>query len=916
MDSEESDYLEHIGTPRHSGRYPWGSGENPYQNNVGFLGYVADLRKQGLSDVDIAKGLGLANTSELRAKLSVAKSEKRKYILAESTKLRDKGWSYPAIGEKLGVGESTIRATMKAADKITEDQVIATANTLRDQLKSKTYLDVGAGNENFLGISETKFKTALAVLKDEGYVVESIEVPQVGNPGSYTTLRVLAPPGSTRSEINKNRDKIEIMQAYSDDGGLTQYGIEPPKSISSKRLAIRYAEDGGTDMDGVIEIRRGVPDISLGQARYAQVRIGVDDTHFLKGMAIYADDLPPGVDMRFNTNKSATGNKLDALKTMKEDPDNPFGASIKRQQHYIDKDGKSKLSPINIVNEEGDWNAWGRNLSSQMLSKQSVPLAQKQLEIAYKKRLADFEEINSLTNPVVKKKLMEAYADSTDSAAVHLKAAALPRQRTQVILPIKDLKETEIYAPNFRDGERVVLIRYPHGGIFEIPELTVNNKNPTGRRLLDRAQDAVGINSKVAEKLSGADFDGDTVLVIPDNGRVKIAPTLTELKGFDPKTRYPPYDGMRTMGGGVYNAKTRRIEVPDGKRISDRETGLEMGKVSNLITDMTIRKAPASDIARAVKHSMVVIDAEKHGLNYKQSEIDNGIKQLKLRYQGQTASGQPAGASTLISRASAETRVPDRKLRSYAKGGPVDKNTGELVYEYSGKGYTKTLKNGEQRFVPSMTKSKGMADVSDARKLSSGTPMEEVYATHANRLKALANQARKIAVNSEPIKYSPSARKQYATEVSSLRAKLNVARKNKPLERKAQLVANTIVAAKVAANPEMINSDLKKIKGQALVTARQRFGSARDESRVQITDNEWAAIQAGAVSNNTLTEILSMTDLDRVRELAMPRTTEGLATSRKARATAMYDAGRTQSEIADALGVSVSTIQKELSGEA
>ena len=57
------------------------------------------------------------------------------------------------------------------------------------------------------------------------------------------------------------------------------------------------------DKDGVIEIRSGVDDLSLGDSHYAQVRILVDGNTYLKGMAVYSDDLPDGVDVMFNTNK-------------------------------------------------------------------------------------------------------------------------------------------------------------------------------------------------------------------------------------------------------------------------------------------------------------------------------------------------------------------------------------------------------------------------------------------------------------------------------------------------------------------------------------------------------------------------------------------------------------------------------------
>lgn len=66
--------LLHYGTPRHSDRYPWGSGEDPQQRNKSFLGYIDDLHKKGVSDVDIAKSMGMT-TTQLRAKKSIAKSD-------------------------------------------------------------------------------------------------------------------------------------------------------------------------------------------------------------------------------------------------------------------------------------------------------------------------------------------------------------------------------------------------------------------------------------------------------------------------------------------------------------------------------------------------------------------------------------------------------------------------------------------------------------------------------------------------------------------------------------------------------------------------------------------------------------------------------------------------------------------------
>lgn len=863
--------LTHYGTPRHSGRYPWGSGGDPYQRNKSFLGYVSDLQSQGLSEVEIANGLGLT-TSQLRAKKSIAKAEQRKADTAEAIRLKSKGYSNVAIGDRMGINESSVRSLLNPAIQERSEITMATANMLKKSVSEKGYIDVGAGTENHIGISRTKLQTSLEILKDEGYNVYYVPVEQLGT-GKKTTIMVLADSETSYSDVYRNRDQIKMVQDYSQDGGRTYFGLEPIKNVDSNRIQVRYSEDGGADKDGVIELRRGVDDISLGNSRYAQVRIGVDGTHYLKGMAMYSDDIPDGVDIIFNTNKSNTTSKLDSFKKMKDDPDNPFGAVVK-QRHYLDSSGKDQISALNIVNEEGDWGKWSKNLSSQMLSKQSPSLAKKQLGLAFDIKKEEFDEIMSLTNPVIKKKLLESFADDCDSSAVHLKAAALPRQATHVILPFPGIKENEIYAPNYRNGEKVVLVRHPHGGIFEIPELTVNNKYPEANKTIKQARDAVGIHPKVASRLSGADFDGDTVLVIPNKeGLVRTSSPLNGLKNFDPKISYPGYDGMTKMS-------------PVGKQ-------KKMGDVSNLITDMTIKGASESEICRAVRHSMVVIDAEKHNLNYKQSYIDNGIGELKKKYQG----AERAGASTLISKASSAQRVGVRKVR-------IDPETGKKIYEYTNESYIN--RKGQQ--VLRTEKSTKMAETPNAYTLSSGTMMETVYAAHANKLKALANEARKTMLSEKPIPYSPSAKKVYENEVSSLKAKLNIALKNAPLERQAQLLANKIVSAKKQANPDMEAADLKKIKGQALEEARLRSNAKKQ--RIMITDKEWAAIQAGAVSTNTLYQIINNTDLDRVKQLATPRSTSSLTSAKEAKARSMLAAGYTQSEVADAIGISTSTLSE------
>ena len=902
--------LQHYGTPRHSGRYPWGSGDNSQQSQRSFLGQIAYLKSEGMSEADIAKTLGLSSASELKSLYSIARNEQKKADQAQAFRLKEKGYSNVAIGERMGVNESTVRSWLNPSTVDRTNILSVATSALKSEVDSKKYIDIGSGAEYDLDISESRLRTAVTKLKAEGYKVYYLKIPQLGT-GHETTVKVLVAPDVTYSELYKNRSEIKTISSYSEDGGRTLLGIKPPASISSSRVAVRYAEEGGKDADGTIYIRPGVDDLSLGNKRYAQVRIAVDGTHYLKGMAMYRDDLPDGVDIVFNTNKSKTANKLDAMKDLKSDTDNPFGAVIRRQRHFIDADGKEQLSPINIVNEEGDWGEWSKTLSSQMLSKQRPALARQQLDLAYQQRATELETINSLTNPAVKKRLLMPFADEADSAAVHLKAAHLPRQASHVILPINSLADNEIYAPNYRPGESVVLIRYPHGGTFEIPELRVNNRNQEARRILGSVPDAVGINAKVAQRLSGADFDGDTVLVIPNNsGAIKTSSPLKGLKDFDPQASYPAYDGMRTIDGGKFNASTGKVDFPPGKKPNSQTKQTEMGKVSNLITDMTIRGATHDEIARAVRHSMVVIDSEKHALNYKESERVNGILDLKKKYQGSpTGESKGLGAKTLISRSAAEIRVPERKPRPVSEGGPIDPVTGEKKYVPTNNTYV----DSKGRTKPKMELSTRMAEARDAYELSSGTVMESIYADHANRMKALANRARKEALATPNLPYSAAAAERYKNEVASLSAKLNIAKKNRPRERQAQILANAVVSAKRAENPSLEASDIKKISAQALTEMRNRVGAKK--TPISITPSEWDAIQSGALRPTRLLDVLTETDLDLVKRLATPREPTVLTSAVMARAKTMLASGYSQAEVADALGIATSTLNSGLREE-
>lgn len=876
MEIKEED-LVHYGILRRSGRYPWGSGGTENTRNKQFLDYVADLRGKGISESDIAKGMGVS-IAQLRAARSIAKNQQRAADIAMAQRLKDKGMSTVAIAARMQKPESTVRSLLDPGAKDKADILKSTSDALRSQVDKNGFIDVGSGVETHLGVSSTRLATAVEMLRAEGYAYHTVKTTQIGT-GLETTIKVLAPPGTTQRDVFLNRDKIRFPGTFSENGGRTFGDFKEPLSIDPKRIAVKYKEDGGAEADGVVFVRPGVKDVSLGGTPYAQVRIKVGDTHYIKGMAMYRDDLPDGVDLVFNTNKPKgtplMGDKDNTvLKGLKDDPELPFGTIVRQIGDDMGTPKAKVTSVMNVVNEQGDWEKWSRTLSSQMLSKQSPRLVKQQLDMTFEQRKATFDELNSLTNPVVRKRMLDDFAAGTDAASVHLKAAALPQQANHVILPISKIDPGEVYAPNYINGTNVVLIRHPHGGPFEIPRLVVNNRNAEGRNLLGDSRDAIGIHHSVASRLSGADFDGDTVLVIPDNNRRIIdRPALKDLEGFDPQSAYPGYPGMKKM----------------------KNTQTQMGIISNLITDMSLRQASDHELARAVKHSMVVIDAEKHGLNYKLSYNDNNIKELKAKYQSGGA------ASTIISRAKSRLDVPERKPRTREKGGPVDPLTGELRFEPTGRTSFRTGR-------PSTTRTTKLAEAKNAHALSSGTPVERMYADHSNKLKALANQARLASINTPLPKQSPSARKAYADQVKSLDAKLAIAVRNRPLERQAQLIANANVKARRDYDPNMDASTLTKVRAQALNEARVRTGAGKQ--RIKITPDEWAAIQANAISASKLNDILKNADMDIVRDLATPKSARLMTSAKTSRAKSMLASGYTRVEVAKALGVSLSTLDE------
>ncbi len=994
---------------RGSGRYPWGTGQRLHQHDWEIYDRIQKYRQQGMTEAQIVKAMGFKNSNEFRAVKQIAtnivRSDKQRtadYYIHTINPETGKVYTPTEIGKIMGVNESSVRSYLTTSTTGNSTKIFQAAETLEMAVKEKHYIDVGKGVELNLGLSPDSLNTSLEILKQKGYVVDTIDVKQITNPNQMTTYRVLADPGTTKQDLRAHKYDIKTLEELSSLDERIQNPDHPshfvkPNFLKLDQVAIKYDENGGRAMDGEIMIRAEKdangnyiptnPALSLGNARYAQVRIAVntpDGPMYAKGIAGYSSDVPDGSDILVWSNKSEEGGYKKALKPMKESDTNPFGSTVvqtymkdKDGNYILNKDGTKQVSAINIVGStpedahaEGVWSTWNRNTPSQFLGKQSKELVKQQLSLKIQQAEDELAEVMSYTNPTIKKNMLIDLADQFDGNAVSLKAAPIAGQSVHVLRAVPSLKDTECYCPDLPDGTIVAAVRYPYAGPFESPILKVNNRNKDARDRIGNAMDACGINQAVANKLSGADFDGDTVTVIPLTRKtasgeferitnVKTAPTLPGLEGFD------------TAEYGLDNPRFSKMVDKNGEPTyplirNTQQRSTQMGIASNLITDMYARGCEdEEELSRAVRYSMVIIDAYKHKLNYKAAYQDYDIESLKKKYQNridENGEEKYGGASSLLSRSKSKTTVDARSM-AYT----IDKETGEKVYrppKYTTKairekqyveapdGYVNPKTGRKSKFMVdengkklvattdgkivknkdgtySYDKGSGkevwitkgyekrtqestqMAEAKDARTLLSDNPneIERMYADFANHFKTLANRARLESIRVKEDKADPEARKKYAAEVESLKEKLVIAKSNSVRERQANLIASSRFNAAYNDNPDMDGDEKKKLRGTLIKDARYETGAAKN--RVRFTDREWEAVEHKAISPSMLNDLLKNADEDDYLSRAMPKT-DRIGSAKRQRIKAMFNAGFTYEEIAKACGVAEGSISSVL----
>ena len=240
MNPFQDDILMHYGVKRRSGRYPWGSGDNPFQHGGDFLSRVEELQSQGKSEKEIAEELKMS-TTDLRMQVRVAKHERRMVLADRAKSLREEGKTLDEIAKIMGYNnDSSVRALLNENTATNKNKARQTAERLKQELAEKGALDVGTGAERELGVSSGVLQEALFILETEGYNRFGVGVPQVNNPKNRTITPIISVPDIDQRQVYQDLSLVKSVGEYhSTDGGESWDKREYPASISSDRVKIR-----------------------------------------------------------------------------------------------------------------------------------------------------------------------------------------------------------------------------------------------------------------------------------------------------------------------------------------------------------------------------------------------------------------------------------------------------------------------------------------------------------------------------------------------------------------------------------------------------------------------------------------------------------------------------------------------------
>ena len=225
------DFLAHVGIPHegitpHSGRYPYGSGENSFQRDFSWYAEVQKLRRQGLTDDEIRNNQNMT-TTQFRARIANSGQTIKKYYIAKCRELDEKGLNHVQIAKQTGLPESTVRNYLNPNAEASIKKTDYIVDKLREGVEQYRYIDVGVGIENHLGTTRDKLNKSIARLEDEGYKVIPIKERQVGT-GEETTMKVLCEKDVEWKEVMNHKEEIGYLTNISGKKDLDIGPVTPP----------------------------------------------------------------------------------------------------------------------------------------------------------------------------------------------------------------------------------------------------------------------------------------------------------------------------------------------------------------------------------------------------------------------------------------------------------------------------------------------------------------------------------------------------------------------------------------------------------------------------------------------------------------------------------------------------------------
>lgn len=145
----------------------------------------------------------------------MTRSEAKKIWLKHAGEFKEQGQTEAEVAASMGCASVTDYRATRARYKndLRDEEFAEVLETLRTETTDTSFLDVGVGASQRLGITQARLRTALAVLKEEGYVVYmTLAEPKGLSMDNKAAVKVLCPPGTAYADVVANKQHISPVK--------------------------------------------------------------------------------------------------------------------------------------------------------------------------------------------------------------------------------------------------------------------------------------------------------------------------------------------------------------------------------------------------------------------------------------------------------------------------------------------------------------------------------------------------------------------------------------------------------------------------------------------------------------------------------------------------------------------------------